>query len=105
VVLLIVALADVLPCGVDGSVDLLVVLMVGVMPGEPRYFVDGLAGLLRVLLGVGFRLLLKVAELAHGILLLCLSGPGPPPGRVRRVPTPTAGINAWAAVPDAVMAE
>src|SRR4051794_6779889 len=58
-------LPDVLLRGVSGKVDLLVVLMVGVALGESRYFVDPLAGLLRVLLGVGLRLLLQVAELAH----------------------------------------
>ena len=38
---------------VHSTVDLLVVLMVGVALREPRYFVDALVGLLRVLLGVG----------------------------------------------------
>lgn len=54
----VLALAGVPLRGVDGTVDLLVVLMVGVVLGEPRYFVDSLVGLLRVLLGVGLRLLL-----------------------------------------------
>jgi hypothetical protein len=55
VALPILALADVPLRGLDGTVDLLVVLMVGVALGEPRYFVDPLVGLLRVLLGVGLR--------------------------------------------------
>ena len=67
--------------GVDGTVDLLVVLMVAVVLGEPRYFVDPLVGLLRVLLGVGPRLLLQVTELAYAILL-CPTGLGLPPSRV-----------------------
>jgi hypothetical protein len=40
VALPILALADVPLRGLDGTVDLLVVLMVGVALGEPRYFVD-----------------------------------------------------------------
>ena len=77
VALLVLLLADVPLRGVDGTVDLLVMLMVGVALGERRYFVDPLAGLLRVLLGIGLRLLLQVVELAHAILLY-LTGPGPP---------------------------
>src|SRR5690348_9381414 len=95
VALLVLALADVLFRGVDSMVDLLVVLMVGVALGDPRYFVDSLVGLLRVLLGVGLRLLLQVAELAHAVLL-CLTGPGLPPGRVPGAPTPTPGTDAQA---------
>ena len=68
----------------------LIVLMVGVALGEPRYFVDLLAGLLRVLLGVGLRLLLQVVELAHAILL-CLSRSALPPGRVLLRAYPYAG--------------
>src|SRR5579863_6181033 len=93
--LLVLVLAEVLLRGVDSTVDLLVVLMVGVALGEPRYFVDPLVGLLRVLLGVGPRLLLQVTELAHAILL-CPTGPGLPPGRVSCAPTPTAGTDAQA---------
>jgi hypothetical protein len=63
VALPVLALAAVPFRGVDGTVDLLIVLMVGVALGEPRYFVDLLAGLLRVLLGVGLRLLLQVVGL------------------------------------------
>jgi hypothetical protein len=69
VALLVLTLADVPFRGIGGTVDLLVVLMVGLAVGDPRYFVDSLAGLLRVLLDVGFRLLLQVAEVAHAILL------------------------------------
>ena len=64
--------------------------MVGVALGEPRYFVDPLVGLLRVLLGVGLRLLLQVVELAHAILL-CLTGPSLLPGRVLLRAYPHAG--------------
>ena len=39
--------------GVDSTVDLLVVLMVGVVLVDICYFVDPLVGLLRVLRGVG----------------------------------------------------
>jgi len=46
-----------------------------------------------VLLGVGLRLLLQVAELAHTILL-CLTGPGLPPGGVPCAPTVTPGTDA-----------
>lgn len=70
--LLLVALlapADVLLRGVHSTVNLLIVLMVGVAFGEPRYLVDPLVGLLRMLLSVGLCLLFQVAELAHGILL------------------------------------
>jgi len=94
-------LPDVLLRGVSGTVDLLVVLMVGVALGESRYFVDPLVGLLRVLLGVGLRLLLQVAELAHAILL-SLTGPGLAPDRVPSrltafpAHTPTPGTNARA---------
>jgi hypothetical protein len=52
-------------CGVDSTVDLLVVLMVGVALSDSRCFIDPLLGLLRVLLSVGLRLLLQVAELAQ----------------------------------------
>ena len=38
--LLVLALADVLLCGVDSTVDLVVVLMVGVALGDSRYFID-----------------------------------------------------------------
>ena len=58
----ILALANVSLRGIDGTVDLLVVLMVGVALGGPRYFVDPLVGLLRVLLGVGLRLLRQVVD-------------------------------------------
>ena len=56
-------------CSVDSTVDLLVMLMAGVTLGNVRYFIDRLVGLLRVLLGVGLRLLLQFAEIAHAILL------------------------------------
>jgi hypothetical protein len=65
--LLVLALASALLRGIYSTVNLLIVLMVGVALGEPRYFVDPLIGLLRVLLGVGSRLLLQVAELTHAI--------------------------------------
>jgi len=90
VALPVLALAGVPLRGVDGTVDLLVVLMVGVALGEPCYFVDPPVGLLRVLLGVGLRLLLQVAELAHAILL-CLSRSALPPGRVLLRAYPYAG--------------
>jgi hypothetical protein len=43
VALPVLAPADVPLRGVDGTVDLLVVLMVGVALGEPRHFVDPLS--------------------------------------------------------------
>src|SRR5690242_12159462 len=79
VALPVLAPTDVPLRGVDGTVDLLVVLMVGVALAEPRHFVDPLVGLLRVLLGVGLRLLLQVIELAHTILL-CPTGLALRPG-------------------------
>lgn len=45
VVLLVLALAEVLLCGLDSPVDLLVMLMVSVALGHSRYFVDRLVGL------------------------------------------------------------
>jgi hypothetical protein len=41
--LLVSALANVLLCSVNSTVDLLVMLMVGVALGESRYFVDPLS--------------------------------------------------------------
>jgi NAD-binding of NADP-dependent 3-hydroxyisobutyrate dehydrogenase len=79
VALLLLTLADVLFRGVDSTVDLLVVLMVSVALGELRYFVDPFVGLLRVLLGVGLRLLLQVAEFAHVNLLSHRAGPAARP--------------------------
>src|SRR5689334_25053008 len=90
VALPVLAPADVPLRGVDGTVDLLVVLMVGVALGEPRHLVDPLVGLLRVLLGVGLRLLLQVIELAH-VILLCLTGLAPGLGRVLLRAYPHAG--------------
>ena len=77
VAVLVLTPADALFRGVDSTVDLLVVLMVGVALGEPRYFVDPLFGLFWVLLGVGLRLLLQVVEFAHIVLLSHRAGRGP----------------------------
>jgi len=96
VALLVLVLADVLLRGVHGTVDLLVVLMVGVALRDPRYFVDSLAGLLRRLLGVGPRLLLQLAELAHAILLCLTGAPGLPGLDAFPAPTPTPGTDAQA---------
>lgn len=53
-VLLLILLAEVLLCSVYATVDLFVMLMVGVALADSRYVVDCLVGLLtRVLLGVG----------------------------------------------------
>jgi hypothetical protein len=80
----VLTLADVLFRGVHSTVDLLVVLMVGLALGESGCFVDRLVGLLRMFLGKGLRFLLQVPELAHAILL-CLTGPA-----LRPVPVPCA---------------
>src|SRR5438477_173786 len=77
VALLVLALAEMLLCRIDGTIDLLVVLVVGLALGELRHFVDPFVGLLRVLLGVCPRLLRQVIELAHAILLPSRQ-PGPP---------------------------
>ena len=93
VALPVLLLADVPLRGIDGTVDLLVVLMVGVALGEPRYFVDPLVGLLRVLLGVCPRLLLQVIELAHAILLPSHQAGPPACPRTPRLP-PAPGTDA-----------
>jgi hypothetical protein len=85
-----VALANVLFRGVDGAVDLVVVLMVGLASGEVRYLVNPLVSLLRMLLGVGFRLLLQVVEVTHAFLL-CGRRVGLPSGRTY----PLAGHHAF----------
>ena len=86
-VALVTALTNVLFCGVYSPVDLFVVLMVGLALGEFPCFIDRLVGLLWMLLDVGLRLLFKVLELAHGILL-CLTGSGLPPDRAADVRYP-----------------
>jgi hypothetical protein len=78
--------------GLDGTVDLLVVLIVGVALGEPRYFVDSLVGLLRVLLGVGLRLFSRSSNSLTPSS--CLTGPTLPPGRVLLRAYPTPGTDA-----------
>jgi hypothetical protein len=77
--LLIMALAGLLFRGVHGTVDVLVVLVVGVMLGDIGYLVDFLVGLLRMLFNKVLCLLLQVIELAHAILLY-LTGPACRPG-------------------------
>jgi len=92
VALPILALANMPLRGIDSTVDLLVVLMVSVALGDPRYFVDPLVGLLRVLLGVGLRLLLQVVELAHTVLQC--HWPALPPGRIFLRANSTPGTDA-----------
>ena len=74
---LILVLAEVLFSGVHSTIDLLIVLMVGLALGETRRFAEPLVGLVRMLLDVVLRLLLEVPEFAHAILP-CLIGPGLP---------------------------
>jgi hypothetical protein len=62
VALLVLPLADVLFRGVHRSVDLLVVLVVGLALGELRRLVDPLAGLFRVLLDVVLRLFARFSN-------------------------------------------
>ena len=93
VALLVLVLSQVLFRGVHSTIDLLVVLMVGLALGETRRFVDPLVGLVRMLLDVVLRLLLEVAEFAHAILP-CLVGPGLPAWPRFCAPTPSPGTDA-----------
>jgi hypothetical protein len=90
---LILVLADVLFRGVHSTIDLLVVLMVGLALGETRRFVDPLVGLVWMLLDVVLRLLLEVPEFTHAILP-CLIGPGLPAWPRFCAPTPLPGTDA-----------
>jgi hypothetical protein len=85
-------LAEVLVRGVDGAIDLVVVLVVGVVFGYPGDLVDSLVRLLWMLLDKVLGLLLQVAEFAHAILLR-LTGPDLPPGRAVQSPYPPAGVS------------